>query len=405
MNEPRKVAVFTTDFLPYSQTFIHDELIGHRRYQADVFCTRRLSPGAGGFPYPTIFAGGRFYEATRLSPSFDHRLKSGGYGLIHAHFGGGGVYALPFAQRHRLPLVVTFHGYDVPLLGSGERLYPKFWPYALLAPALLRHLTLGLCASLELLEMLRELGVAPERLRLHPIGIDVDRFAARAWRDAGTAAPGHGDGGAADANDDEPIVAMVGRFVPKKGMVYGLRAFAAVYRRRRRLRGRCRLVLVGSGPLRALLEATARAEGVADAVTFAGVLSHAEVAGLLGRAAVLMAPSVTTANGDRESGTLVVKEASAAGAVPIATWHGGHPEIIDDGRTGFLVPERNVDALADRLERLLDDRGLRRRLAMAARVKMQTEYDNRLRLAALEDAYDSVWRGRGRARADETETR
>jgi glycosyltransferase involved in cell wall biosynthesis len=387
MNDRRRVAVFTTDFLPYSQTFIHDELVGHRRYQADVFCTRRLTASSGGIraecPYLNAFTGGRLYQATRLSPSFDRRLRSAGYGLVHAHFGGGGVYALPFARRHGLPLVVTFHGYDVPLLASGERLYPKYWPYGLLGPAVLRHLTLALCASRELLEMLRELGVPPERLRLHSLGIDVDRFAERTWLN--DEAPGPDPDGS-----PPPVVAMVGRLVPKKGLAYGLRAFAAV-RRRRGARGG-ELVVAGDGPLRAALERTARDEGIADAVTFAGVLPHAEVARLLGRASVLMAPSVTTANGDRESGTLVIKEASAAGAVPIATWHGGHPEIVDDGRTGFLVPERHVDALADRLDRLLGDRGMRRRMAVAGRIKMRTEYDNRLRVAALEEAYDTVWR-------------
>jgi len=399
MSDRRRVAVFTTEFLPYSQTFIHDELVGHRRYQADVFCTRRLAASRGGFraerPYPNVFAGGGIYQATRLSPSFDrrlglrlgHRLRLGhqstGYGLIHAHFGGGGVYALPFARRHRLPLVVTFHGYDVPLLASGERLYPKYWPYGLLGPSVLRHLTLALCASRELLEMLRELGVPPDRLRLHPIGIDLDRFAERTWPNDEAAGPDP-DG------SPPPVVAMVGRLVPKKGFAYGLRAFAEV-RRRRGARGGA-LVVVGDGPLRAALERTARDEGIAEAVTFAGALPHAEVARLLGRAAVLMAPSVTTANGDRESGTLVLKEASAAGAVPLATWHGGHPEIVDDGRTGFLVPERHVDALAGRLDRLLGDPGMRRRMAIAGRIKMQAEYDNRLRVAALEEVYDTVWR-------------
>ena len=401
MNDRRRVAVFTTDFLPYSQTFIHDELVGHRRYQADVFCTRRLAASRGGLraecPDPTVFTGGRIYEATRLSPAFDRRLRRGlrsqlpgrphpgGYGLIHAHFGGGGVYALPFARRHGLPLVVTFHGYDVPLLASGERLYPKYWLYGLLGPAVLRHLTLALCASRELLEMLRELGVPPDRLRLHPIGIDVDRFAERTWRDDEPPGPDHPDASL------PPLVAMVGRLVPKKGLGYGLRAFAAVRRRRGARAGE--LVVAGAGPHRAALERTARDEGIAEAVTFAGVLPHAEVARLLGRAAVLMAPSVTTANGDRESGTLVIKEASAAGAVPLATWHGGHPEIVDDGRTGFLVPERHVDALADRLDQLLADPGLRRRMAVAGRIKMKAEYDNRLRVAALEEVYDTVWRG------------
>jgi colanic acid/amylovoran biosynthesis glycosyltransferase len=385
----RRVAVFTTRFLPYSETFIHDELRAHQRYRADVFCTRHLVDSHAAFPHPTVLAGGRLYAWTRHASAFDRRLASGGYGLIHAHFGGGGVYALPFARRHGLPLVVTFHGYDVPLLASGERLYPKYWPYALLAPAMLRHLTLGLCASVELLEMLRELGVPSARLRLHPIGIDVDRFAARAWGpdDGAEPPPPPPPPGAAAG---EPLVAMVGRFVPKKGLVYGLRAFAGV--RRLRGTGAGRLVVVGDGVLRPRLEQAARDEGIADLVSFPGALPHAEVARILCRADVLMAPSVTTANGDRESGTLVVKEASAAGAIPIATWHGGHAEIVEDGRTGFLVPERNVAALAERLDQLLGDLRLRRRMALAGRAKMRAEYDNRLRVAALEAAYDTVWR-------------
>jgi len=363
----RRVAVFSTRFLPYSETFVHDELRAHQRYAADVFCARRLYPER--FDHPNVFVGGRLYEFTRWSSAFDARIAAGGYALIHAHFGTGAVYAVPFARRHKLPLVVTFHGFDVPLLGSGERLYPMYWPYALLGPSVLRHLTLGLCASIELYEMLRELGVPAARLRVHRIGIDVDRFT-----------PG------ARAAGGEPSVVIVGRFVPKKGLVYGVRAFAEA----RRAGGAGRLTIVGDGPLRPQLEAAVRDEGVANAVTFAGALPHEAVAALLAQADVLMAPSCTTANGDRESGTIVVKEASASGAVPLVTWHGGLPEIVEEGRTGYLVPERDVAALAARLRELLGDPALRARLGAAARAKMLAEYDNRARVAALEAAYDSV---------------
>jgi len=372
----RRVAVFSTRFLPYSETFVLDELRAHRRYQADVFCARRLHRDR--FDHPNVFEGGRLYEFTRWSPAFDARLGAGGYALIHAHFGTGAVYAVPFARRHNLPLVVTFHGFDVPLLGSGERLYPKYWPYALLGPSVLRHLTLGLCASIELFEMVRELGVPAARLRVHRIGIDVDRFT-----------PGARDDGA------EPSVVMVGRFVPKKGLVYGVRAFAEA----RRAGAPGRLTIAGDGPLRPQLEAAVRDEGLTGAVTFAGALPHDAVAALLARADVLLAPSCTTADGDRESGTIVVKEASAAGAVPLGTWHGGLPEIVEDGRTGYLVPERDVGALAARLRELLGDPALRRRLGAAARAKMLAEYDNRERVAALEEAYDAVVRATSAPRA------
>lgn len=372
-DQARRVAVFSTRFLPYSETFVFDELCAHRRYTADVFCARRAN--ADRFAFPRVIEGGRLYELTRRAPHFDRRFETVGYALVHAHFGTGAVYAVPFARRHGLPLVVSFHGYDVPLLGSGERLYPRAWPYALLGPAVLRQMALGLCASAELYELLRELGVPADRLRVHHVGIDVARFAPERrvesdrftrWR--------------------EPLVIMVGRFVPKKGLTYGVRAFAQVRRRR----GRGRLAIAGDGPLRSSIEATIRAEGIERDVTVLGAQSHEEVVALMARADVLLAPSVTGIDGDRESGTIAVKEASAAGVVPIATWHGGLPEIIDDGTTGFLVPERDVTALAARLDLLLEDAGLRARMAGAGRAKMLAEYDNRVRVAALEDAYDAV---------------
>lgn len=362
-----RVAVFSERFLPYSQTFVYDELRAHQRYDAHVFCGRRLNEER--FPYQPVFSGGRWFEWTRLAPALDQRLADGRYALVHAHFGGGGIYALPFARRHRLPLVVTFHGYDVPLLGSGERLYPKYWAYGLLAPAVLREMTLGLCASIELYELLRELGVAAHKLRVHTLGIDVERFV-----------PGP------RSEEADPLVVMAGRFVPKKGHVYGIRAFAQVRRRT----GRGRLVLVGDGEWRARLHDAVRDEGMEGHVTFAGALPHERLAALLGTAEALLAPSVTTVDGDRESGTLVVKEASAAGAIPIVTWHGGHPEIVEEGRTGFLVPERRVDELAARLEQVLGDAALRARLRQAGRVKMLAQYDNRARVAALEQAYDEA---------------
>ena len=112
----------------------------------------------------------------------------------------------------------------------------------------------------------------------------------------------------------------------------------------------------------------------------------------LQRSDILLAPSVTARDGNREGGTIVVKEASASQVVPIGTRHGGIPEIVDDGETGFLVSERSVDELADRLERLVIDRALRLRLGEAARRKMEREYDNRARVKQLEERYDEAVR-------------
>jgi colanic acid/amylovoran biosynthesis glycosyltransferase len=153
-----------------------------------------------------------------------------------------------------------------------------------------------------------------------------------------------------------------------------------------------RLTIVGNGPLAGLLRELVAELGLTSRVEFTGALAPAELRARLGNADILLAPSVVAANGDRESGVIVVKEACACGVVPVGTRHGGIPEIIDDEVTGYLVPERDVDALADRLSRLASDRDLRRRMATAGRAKMEREYDNRQRVQALAEYYDAARR-------------
>jgi glycosyltransferase involved in cell wall biosynthesis len=364
-----RVALFSTHFLRYSQSFVFEELQAHRRYQAEVFAWQRHF--ADRFPFEPVHVANPAYILTRHSPAFVRRFREARFDLVHAHFGPGGTYAQPYAERFDLPLLVTFHGYDVPLLSSAQRLLPMNWPYAIRGPRLLERMTLGLCASSELEQMLRELGVPAAKLRVHRLGIDMDAFEP------------------ADKPETPIEVMMIGRFVEKKGFEYGLRAFARAISQSGEP---AKLTLVGSGEREASLRVEARRLGIEANVDFAGVLRKHEVAERLSRAHVLLAPSVVGRGGNRESGLIVVKEASACRAVPIGTHHGGIPEIIDDGETGFLVPERDAEAMGDRLALLLRDRELRERLGAAARSKMEREYDNVERVEALEALYDEARR-------------
>ncbi len=362
------VALFVSEFLSYSKTFVYEEIRGHTRYQVEVFTKRRLNEER--FPFEPIYLAGRFYHVTRISSHFDSLFASGRYDLVHAHFGTAGIFALRYSEKFGLPLIVTFHGFDVPLLSSMQRFLPKRWGYAWLGPRMLQRMTLGLCASTELKELLQEAGVPESRLRVHRLGIDLEAFAP-----------------ASDPDDVSGArVIMIGRMVEKKGFEYGIRAFA----RQARARPDARLTLVGDGELEPLLRKLVAALGIEHQVEFAGVLSAQAVSARLRSSDVLLAPSVVAKNGDRESGVIVVKEASACGVVPIGTTHGGIPEIIDDGVTGYLVRERDVDALSERLGRLMNERSLRVGLAAAGRAKMEREYDNRRRAAALADLYDEA---------------
>lgn len=360
-----RAAVFSTNFLEYSQTFVHQEVTHHTRYQVEVFCRKRLDPERFGFE--PVHVGDLGYALTRHSAEFHRIIGSGRFDVVHGHFGTGSCYALPYAVRADLPLLVTFHGYDVPLLRSRARWWPHNWPYALFSGPLLRRMTLGLCASTDLLELLVSFGVPRARLRLYQLGIDLSAF------QRGQLGP-------------VPRVLMVGRFVEKKGFEYGLRAFAAC-----RAQGlAAELVIVGGGEREQALKALAAELGLGPELRFAGVLSSREVAALMAQSDALLAPSVVAADGDRESGVIALKEASAAQLAVIGTVHGGIPEIIDDGVTGYLVPERDAETLAERLGRLLRDRALAAQLGAAGRAKMEREYDLTRRVAALEEYYDEA---------------
>jgi glycosyltransferase involved in cell wall biosynthesis len=362
--DPR-VAVFNTNYLPYSQTFVYEQLVNHQRYAAEVFCWR--TENLEWFPFDPVHRANAAYGATRHSPSFFRRFRDTRFSLVHAHFATGAVYALPYVERFDLPFVVTFHGYDVPLHWNAKRFFPPYWPFLIHSKNVLERMTLGLCASTELMELLISYGVPEDKLRVHRLGIDLSRFNPRSTPSEG------------------PLrICFVGRFVEKKGIEYAIRAYAP------HASEDVRLDIIGDGPLAGELQALVARLGVDRFVSFLGVLPPEKVAEHLSASDILVAPSVVTRIGDRESGLIVAKEASACGVPVVATVHGGLPDIVEDGQTGFLVPERDVQRLSERLGRLIASPALRKQMGVAARLKMERDYDVRKRVIELEELYDEA---------------
>ncbi|WP_113701585.1 glycosyltransferase [Nonomuraea lactucae] len=159
-----------------------------------------------------------------------------------------------------------------------------------------------------------------------------------------------------------PVVACVARLSAEKGHRHLLDAVALLQRRGRP----CTLVLAGDGPERARLEEQAAALGV-DA-RFLG--ARLDGSGLLARADVVVLPSLT------EGLSNAVIEAMAAGRPVVATSVGGNSELLD-GR-GIIVPAADPEGLAGGLTRLLDDPGLARELAAAARAWAAKNLDLRV---------------------------
>jgi glycosyltransferase involved in cell wall biosynthesis len=166
---------------------------------------------------------------------------------------------------------------------------------------------------------------------------------------------------------------FVGRLEPEKGLDCLLRALALV--------PQLRLVVAGSGRELGSLEALTRELAIADRVRFGGYVPQARLPSLLADVDLLVLPSVTTAT-FKEPWGLVVNEAMSAGLPVVTTSAVGAVAggLVLDGRTGIVVPERDVDGLAVALRRLMVDPALRARLGAAARERVRCwNYDAALR--------------------------
>jgi glycosyltransferase involved in cell wall biosynthesis len=190
----------------------------------------------------------------------------------------------------------------------------------------------------------------------------------------------------AEHEAEDPTILSVGRLVEKKGMEYLIKAFA-------RIAGEvpeARLEIAGDGPLRPSLERLTSDCGLSARVTLRGSLPHRAVATSMQNASIVCQPSVTAADGDSEGLPTTVLEAVATAKPLIGTRHGGIPEVVVDGATGFLVPERDVPALANRLLLLLKNAELRKRMGEAGRRRIEEHFDLRKQSRRLEEIYSET---------------
>lgn len=151
-------------------------------------------------------------------------------------------------------------------------------------------------------------------------------------------------------------------------------------------------LLVGEGEDRPHLEAQIRRLGLTDHVRLLGAQPRHKVSELLQQVDALALPSVVMPNGKMEGIPVALMEALAAEIPVVATAISGIPELVRDGETGLLVPERNAAALAEALLRLYTDRDLGRRLASAGRQLVLREFNLEYSVAQLRALFERDWR-------------
>ena len=310
---------------------------------------------SGTWGSPNFFVGG-----VAILPkvvAFAREMEREGVGHVHAHFANHPALAALIVHRLTgIPYSFTAHGSD---LHVDRRMLDRKIAAASFAVTI---------SEFNKRLMLRECGPGTEdKIRVVHCGVDPSVFSV-----SGSGEPG-----------DAVSIACVASFEQVKGHRFLVDACRLL--RQRGVRFTC--VFVGEGPLRRDVERQIARHDLGDLVIVRGGCTQAEVVQVLSGSDIVALASAPTRNGKREGIPVALMEAMAAGRPVVATTTGGVPELVEDRRTGLLVPPADPAALADALETLARDPLMRRAFGVAGREKVLREFSLHSSATALADMF------------------
>jgi len=269
------------------------------------------------------------------------------FDVIHCHWPfPHGLMALPAARWSGAKVVAMCHGAE---LAMARR---KPWVRKILKQCLLKSDVLACNSSHTQGEIERLCG---RQAAVIPYGATL--------RDAATAPEPKPPG-------DTATILFTGRHIQRKGVPFLLRALPAILQRRK-----VKLLITGDGDRRQEWEALARELQLGDAVEFLGIVSNERLGQLYRACDVYVLPAIFDDRGDTEGLGVVLIEALQNARPVVASAVGGIVDVIQHGKTGLLVPEKNPQALADAVLRLLDDPALAQRLGQQGRAEAERQFD------------------------------
>ncbi|HAJ78682.1 MAG TPA: hypothetical protein DCO75_02835 [Fibrobacteres bacterium] len=369
------IAHFINPYLPVTQNWIYNQLRFNTQCRNIVLC--QTIENADLFPFENIFPA--FPEnsvKSHLSMTFSRfraQYFEGHYlriinqekpHVFHGHFSWESWRNIGLVKKTRLPLITTFYGLDVNKL-SRKRVWRKRYS---------QLFRIGNIFTVEGPHMARELesiGCPREKIRIVPIGVDIDKISSCRCAETKT----------------KTKILFVGLEREKKGSLYAAEAFArAAYKNHN-----CEMHILGNGPFADPVKKILSKKGVLGKCVFHGYVPFNSYCSLLGQTDILMAPSVTGANGDTEGGSpVVVTEAQAAGIPVVGTRHCDIPNIVIDNKTGLLCEERDIEALTCNLENLICNRHLRDNMGEAARINAAEKFSIQKQVETLNGIYTSL---------------
>ncbi|NVM03926.1 MAG: glycosyltransferase [Candidatus Helarchaeota archaeon] len=374
-------------YLPITQTWIYGQIKNFKRYRPivyapktqnlDIYPTEKirsleLKKGIGNL---TTFFNKGWHKLFNFYPYFIFALIKDKPDLVHAHFGPSGYDFLRLKSIFKFPLITSFYGYDLSRLPRQHsewktkyrKLFQKGDYFLVEGPYMKRCLV--------------ELGCPGENIIIQHLGINLERvkFMLRKPTENG-----------------EVYVLVVGNFREKKGIPYAVEAFGRVKQACPQLKLGLTIIGGSSSASREEKEKgkilrTIRKYKLNDCVKMMGYQPYPIFLRELYEHHVFLSPSIHASDGDIEGGAPVsIVEASASGMPVLSTTHCDIPEVVINGESGYLVSERNVDALAEKLEFLVSNPDMWEGMGKRGREHIKKNYSVITQVQKLEEIYDTV---------------
>lgn len=259
-------------------------------------------------------------------------------------------------------LVVCFRGFDLIEYGKNSAEFNKY---------LFNEMDLLLPVCDYFKKQLTVLGCPGHKIAVHHSGIDCAQFFFQPR--------------IMPKKDDVHFVS-VGRFIQKKGIQYALQAFAQIAKKHKNVH----FTIVGDGPERENFELMIKELNISKKVTILGWKSQRKIISILSKSHIFLLPSITHINGNIEGIPNALKEAMAMGLISIATWHTGIPELIQNGISGFLVPEKDTSALVKAIKYVMNNPNKWKLIGLSAREKIKQEFESKKLAQKLEKIFYSL---------------
>ena len=287
--------------------------------------------------------------------------------IIHVHFGNSGWENLFLRKLLRKKYIVSFYGYDYSYLIKQESIWKE--RYKILFQKADAFIAEGPYARKTLIS----LGCPKEKVFENHLGVDLSqidfferKFPARS----------------------EPIrLLQIASLIEKKGHLFSVQAFSKALKQVPNLS----LTFVGSGELHQILEKIVFDLGIKEHIIFIPTIPYKEVLDIARKHHIFIHPSIHASDGNCEGGApVILLDMQASGMPIISTKHCDIPSYVLDGISGFLVEEKNIEALTEKIIYLANHGEIWPEMGRKGRDHVQKEFNAIMQARRLELIYDKV---------------